>query len=59
MNYLVLTAETRAMGLLRRLGTDTKPDRPYECKQCETAFPVEYQVCPECGCYSVERDDWA
>ena len=47
------------MRLMRRFGMETKPECPYECKGCETTFTVEYQVCPECGSYSVERDDWS
>jgi ribosomal protein L37E len=46
------------MGLIRRFGVIEKPDCPYECKRCETAFSVQYQVCPECGGYSVEREEW-
>ena len=47
------------MRLMRRFGMEAKPECPYECKGCETTFSVEYQVCPECGSYSVERDDWS
>ena len=47
------------MGLMSRLGVGPADEAPpYECKGCETGFDVQYQVCPECGSYAVERVDW-
>ncbi|MFB6171241.1 MAG: 50S ribosomal protein L32 [Haloarculaceae archaeon] len=34
-------------------------ERPYRCRNCETAFELQHHVCPECGSYAVERDAWA
>jgi len=52
------TMSTRS-GLLERL---TAPfgdgERPYRCRDCDTAFGLRHHVCPECGCYRVERDAW-
>ncbi|WP_158413710.1 FmdB family zinc ribbon protein [Haladaptatus cibarius] len=62
MNYLVVTFEPADMGLMRRLGVGSESESdsndPYECRGCETSFTVRYQVCPECGGYTIERDDW-
>ncbi len=46
------------MGLMRRLGVSSDQETPYECKGCGTTFGVLPQVCPECGSYIIERDDW-
>lgn len=32
---------------------------PYACQCCGCRFAVQYQVCPECGGYSIERSDWS
>lgn len=58
MNYLPLSFERQSMRLMRRFGVGEKPECPYECKECKSSFSVQYQVCPECGGYSVERDEW-
>ncbi|MGM0592530.1 MAG: hypothetical protein ACQETI_13075 [Halobacteriota archaeon] len=43
-------------GRLKRLAGLTEPEAtPYVCLGCQTAFDVQYHVCPECGGYSVER----
>ncbi len=50
------------MGLMRRFGvrsdSESETDCPYECRGCNAAFTVQYQVCPECGGYTIERNDW-
>lgn len=45
--------------LLRgRFGTEDEPPPPYACLSCRSRFMVQYQVCPECGGYMIERIDW-
>ncbi len=60
MNYLLLTFEARDMRLMRRLGVNSEsvPDPVYKCEGCDNSFTVRYQVCPECGGYTIERNDW-
>ncbi|WP_458187652.1 hypothetical protein [Haladaptatus sp. NG-WS-4] len=43
---------------MRRFGESSEQESPYECKGCGASFGVQYQVCPECGGYTIERDDW-
>jgi rRNA maturation endonuclease Nob1 len=38
-------------------GNDTT-ELPYERRACETRFTVQYQVCPECGGYTIDRAEW-
>lgn len=42
----------------RLLGGEDE-ERAYACLDCGTRFAVEHFRCPECGCFSVERDRWA
>ena len=30
----------------------------YVCRNCEAGFDERWQVCPECGGYSVRRREW-
>lgn len=32
---------------------------PYACQNCDRRFSLQYQVCPECGGYAIERVDWS
>ncbi|WP_330630392.1 hypothetical protein [Halocatena halophila] len=32
---------------------------PYECRRCGEKFSFQYQVCPDCGGYAIERFDWS
>ncbi|WP_435319413.1 hypothetical protein [Haloarchaeobius sp. TZWSO28] len=45
-------------GLRTRLGLTGEDAESYVCRACETDFPIQHHVCPECGSYSVERLDW-
>ena len=43
----VLEKVTAAFGSDRR-------SNPYRCLTCETAFEVQYHVCPNCGGFSID-----
>lgn len=52
------------MSVIDKLNAALTPDEqtgtpPYACKCCNSRFTVQYQVCPECGGYSIERVDWS
>lgn len=32
-----------------------RPERPYQCLQCDVYLDVEYYICPKCGSFSVDR----
>jgi rubrerythrin len=37
----------------------TDGDEPqYKCRKCEASFEDQPQVCPECGCYDIQRTAW-
>lgn len=44
---------------LRRVLRDETAEHTYECKGCGQPFELQYQVCPSCGGFSVERADWS
>ncbi|WP_199694022.1 hypothetical protein [Halococcus sp. IIIV-5B] len=42
-----------------RIGAANDADETeYVCRNCETGFDERWQVCPECGGYSVRRREW-
>jgi rRNA maturation endonuclease Nob1 len=52
------------MSVIDKLNAAFSPDEqtrnpPYACKCCDSRFAVQYQVCPECGGYSIERVNWS
>jgi rRNA maturation endonuclease Nob1 len=44
--------------LREKLTADDATEFPYECRVCESRFPVQYQVCPDCGGYTIDRVEW-
>jgi rRNA maturation endonuclease Nob1 len=44
--------------LREQFAADDATEFPYECQACETRFAVQYQVCPECGGYTIDRAEW-
>jgi len=53
---------TAWMGTLQRVVDRLRDDEPappdYTCLACNDGFDVQHHVCPNCGGYSVERNDW-
>jgi rRNA maturation endonuclease Nob1 len=52
------------MSVIDKLNAAFSPDEqtrnpPYACKCCDSRFAVQYQVCPECGGYAIERINWS
>ncbi|EMA38799.1 FmdB family zinc ribbon protein [Halococcus hamelinensis] len=42
-----------------RIGAANDTDETeYACRDCGTGFDERWQVCPECGGYSVRRREW-
>ena len=39
-------------------GTQSPEDAPYQCLNCGTTLALQYQECPECGSYTIDRVDW-
>jgi rRNA maturation endonuclease Nob1 len=34
------------------------PQPEFACLTCDASYDVQHHVCPRCGGYSVERNDW-
>jgi lipopolysaccharide biosynthesis regulator YciM len=49
----------RSYPILRGIfGGKSPDDAPYRCVNCGTTLSVQYQQCPECGSYTIDRAAW-
>lgn len=42
----------------RYIGREDGEATEYVCRDCASGFDERWQVCPECGSYSVRRREW-
>lgn len=49
----------RSFPILRGIfGGKSPEDTPYRCVKCGAELAVQYQECPECGGYTIDRAAW-
>lgn len=49
----------RSYPILKGIFGPSEPeDTPYQCATCGAKLAVRFQECPECGGYSIDREDW-